>query len=456
MTKVMLVYPYFRPKTDRSIFRFPPLGLGYIASYLRQYGISVGLTDCTFLSPKEALERVKNFTPDVIGIYSMFTMKRVALGMAKLLKDDCDMLVAGGPLPTLRPEDFSVDFDAVAIGEGEETMRELVCAVEECRSLLTVKGIVYKETKNGETKTVYTPPRKFIEDLDTLPFPARDLFDNQSYKDHYSKNFGYTTTSLMTSRGCPFICDFCSRAVFGNRIRIRSAANIADEMEAVKALGYERIWFADDCFTLEKNRLLQICDEITRRRIQMDWECLSRVDTISKETASKMRQAGCVRVFFGIESGNDSVLALMKKQITTQQAKKAVLTTECTGLQTGTFFIVGYPGETDETILDTLKFASSLPVDYLSFTLPYPIPGTHLYDRVKANIEAEDWDKQRHRGLTEHKLLFRSSFSEGKLKFAILKGSTQFHLRKRLGTRGYRLIGGSFEYITDYIFRHLH
>jgi len=451
LTTVTLVYPYFRPKHDNSIFRFPPLGLGYIVSYLKQHNISADLVDCTFLSHKEALEQVKNSKPNIIGIYSMFSMKHPALQMAKLLKNHCEMLVAGGPLPTLCPENFLDDFDVVAVGEGEETMLELVHAVENHRSLSTVKGIAHK--KDNSKKVVYTPPRKLIEDLDSLPFPAREFFDNKSYKSHYQQKFGYTTTSLITSRGCPFNCDFCSRAVFGNRFRTRSAANIADEMENVQKLGYDRIWFADDCFTLNPKRLLHICDEIFGRRLKIDWECLSRVDTIDRETAFKMKQAACVRVFFGIESGNDAVLALMKKQATAQQARKAVFTAKSAGLEAGAFFIVGYPGETDKTVLDTLKFASSLPLDYLSFTLPYPIPGTLLYDKVKGSLEFDDWNEPKHRSLIEHRLLYRSAFSEAKLKFAILKGSAQFKLRKILGRGGYRLLGEPFEWLTDCVFR---
>lgn len=454
MTRVTLVYPYFRPQRDKSIFRFPPLGLGYIASYLRQNDISTSLIDCTFLSQQQALERVRNSNPEIVGIYSMFSMKHPAMLMAKLLRNNCEMLVAGGPLPTIRPENFLEDFDVVAVGEGEQTMVELVRAFENRQSLSTVNGIVYKkQNKNVDPEVVSTRSREFIEDLDRLPFPARDLFDNQSYKNHYFTKFGYTTTSLITSRGCPFQCDFCSRAVFGNGVRTRSAANVVDEMENVRALGYDRVWFADDCFTLNRKRLLSICDEIIRRGLRMDWECLSRVDTIDMETASKMNQAGCIRVFFGIESGNDAILALMKKKATADEARKAVLTTKSAGIQVGAFFIVGYPSETDKTVLDTLRFVSSLPLDYLSFTMPYPIPGTPLYDRVKDNIEFDDWNEPRHRTLTEHKLIYRSNFSETKLKLAILKGSAQFRLRKILGKRGYAFFGAPFERLTDYVFR---
>ncbi len=449
MTTVTLVYPYFQPFNDKSIFRFQPLGLGYIAAYLKQNNISVDLVDCTFLSQQEALEKARRSDPKIIGIYSMFSMKNKTMQIAKLLKENCDLLVAGGPLPTLNPEDFLQDFDIVVIGEGEETTLELVREVEKDADLSSVRGIAYKE----KNKMKLTPPRELIQNLDSIPFPARELFDNQTYKDHFLRKFGYTITSLITSRGCPFNCDFCSQPIFGNQFRTRSAANIVDEIETVHALGYERIWFADDCFTLSRKRLIDICNEIIKRRIKIDWECLSRVDTVDGEITEKMKQAGCVRVFFGIESGNDSILALMNKQVTTKQAKEAVHVTKQSGIQVGAFFILGYPGETDETVLDTVRFSSSLPLDYLSFTFPYPISGTRLYERMKDKMIVDNWEEPKHLRLTEHKLLYRSSFSEAKLTFAMLKATVQFRLKRYLGTRIYNLIVLPFERLTDFAFK---
>jgi anaerobic magnesium-protoporphyrin IX monomethyl ester cyclase len=452
MTNVVLLYPYLQPSLERSIFRFPPLGLGYLAAYLREHGISVDLIDCTFLSREEALEKVRRSNPRIIGIYSMFSMKGKAIEFADLLRRDCDLLVAGGPLPTLNPQVFLQHFDTVVIGEGERTMYEIVRATEGDADLSGVKGIAFK---NGN-ETTFTPGRELIRDLDIIPFPSRELFDNQSYKNYYSRRYGYSVTSMITSRGCPFKCDFCSRPVFGDQVRTRSAENIVDEMETVLTLGYDRIWFTDDCFTLNRRRIFGICNEIIQRGIKIDWECLSRVDTINREALRRMRQAGCKRVFFGIESGNDSVLALMKKRATVKEAREAVQMGKTAGLEVGAFFIVGYPGETDKTILDTVRFASQLPLDYLSFTLPYPIPGTPLYERIKDKIILTDWDDRGHLRIVDHRLLYRSVFSERKLKFAIIKGTLQFKLRKHLGNHGYRFIGKPFERLTDFLFKLLH
>jgi anaerobic magnesium-protoporphyrin IX monomethyl ester cyclase len=451
LVKVTLVYPYFQPRRDDSIFRFPPLGLGYVAAALKRQGVEVKLVDCTFLTKQQALEKVERSKPQIIGIYSMFSMKKTSLEFARLLRGKCELLIAGGPLPTLDPTDYLEIFDVVAIGEGEETMLELAFRVEKGLPISAVKGIACKDDRSVK----FTPQRGFVEDLDALAFPARELFDNQAYKRHYQKRFNYTTTPLISSRGCPFSCDFCSRPVFGTSFRSRSPGNIVDEIEEIAGLGYDRAWFADDCFTLNAGHLKRVCDLLVRRRVDIGWECLSRVDTLNVDVAKSMKRAGCVRVFFGIESGNDGVLEIMNKQITTAQARKAVYAAKEARLQVGAFFIVGYPGENDRTVLDTVRFASGLPLDYLSFTLPYPIPGTALYERVKDNgsVVVNDWEEPKNWALIRHKLLYGSSFSERKLKFAIGKAQLQFRGRRFLGNGAYNFVVGPFEGVTDAAFK---
>ena len=441
MVKVTLVYPYFQPRKDNSIFRFPPLGLGYIAAALQNRGVGVELVDCTFLTMQEALEKVTRSNPQIIGIYSMFSMKKTSMEMARQLKGNCKLLIAGGPLPTLDPADFLEVFDVAAVGEGEETMVEFSECVEKGSPVSAVKGIAYKD--NGAVK--FTGPRGFVENLDALAFPARELFDNQAYKRHYKKRFGYSTTPLLSSRGCPFSCDFCSRPVFGTTFRTRSPGNIVDEVEQIAGLGYDRVWFADDCFTLNREHLARVCDLLVQRRVEVGWECLSRVDTLNVDVAEDMKRAGCVRVFFGIESGNDGVLSLMNKQTTTAQARKAVCAAKEAGLQVGAFFIVGYPGESDKTVLDTVRFASALPLDYLSFTLPYPIPGTPLYERVKDNggVVVDDWEEPKNWGLIRHKLLYGSSFSERK-QVCDWEGAVAVSQQTVLGQRCLRCRWGAF------------
>jgi len=454
VTKVTLVYPYFHPANDNSIFRFPPLGLGYIAAILKKHGVEVSLIDCTFMDQKEALQKIVRSESTIVGIYSMFSLRKTSLEIAKRLRNHCELLVVGGPLPTLDPLDFLADFDVAVVGEGEQTMLELVDATEQGKDLSRVNGIAYK--KGGEVKI--TPQREFIKNLDALPFPARVIFENEDYKHYYQKRLGYTTTSMITSRGCPFSCDFCSRPIFGNDYRTRSPENIVDEVESIASMGYDRVWFSDDCFTFNRQHLIKTCVTLHKKGVRIGWECLSRVDTMDQTVAQKMKEAGCLRVFFGIESGNNNVLRIMKKNITTRQATNAVRNAKKVGLQVGAFFIVGYPGETDQTVLDTVNYAGSLNLDYLSFTLPYPIPGTPLHERVKNNggIHIDDWEEPKNYSLIRHKLLYGSKFSETKLKFAIGKGQLQHYTKKYLGERGYTLMGKPIERLSDAAFQLIH
>jgi anaerobic magnesium-protoporphyrin IX monomethyl ester cyclase len=216
------------------------------------------------------------------------------------------------------------------------------------------------------------------------------------------------------------------------------------------ALGYDRISFADDVFTMKKDRVVRVCREIRRRGLHFNWECLGRVDALDYPTAMEMKEAGCARIFFGIESGNDSILELMNKKATTEAARRAVNVAHQAGLQVGAFFILCYPGDTDDTVLETLHFATSLPLDYLGLSMPYPLPGTDLYKRTKDWI-TRDWHPD-DSPLGDHVLIFNADFSEAKMWFAILKGHAQFKIKKRMGKLA-PLFLNPFEKFTDAVFR---
>lgn len=450
---VVLVYPYFNPPKKKSDFRFPPLGLGYIASYLRNNGIDVELVDCTFLSGEdEAIQLIIECKPTIIGFYSMFTLKEIALRLGEKLHEECDLLVVGGPMPSADADAFLEVFDIVVMGEGEETMLELTQRKKELRS---IDGIVFKEREgflhrgsDNEFQLIRTKPRAYIHDLDSLPLPARDLYDNKRYIEYYRDRKIHPTTSIMSSRGCHFNCDFCSRPVFGNVFRERSPFNILEEVIQILSLGYKRIFFQDDCFTLTKKRVIDFCNHVKSRGIDFEWECLSRVDSLDRETATLMREAGCRRIFFGLESGSDVILEIMNKDANKEQAKRAVGYAKEAKIKVGAFFIIGYPGETNETMLQTVNFASSLPLDYLSFSFPYPIPGTGLYEKVRDDLIQNDYSSNR------QKLVYRGDFSERKLRFAQFKGLSQFYIRKLLGPVSPVLLE-PYRFLTDLVINNM-
>ena len=448
MTSVLLIYPFFKPRRDRSVFRFPPLGVSYIAASLQKAGHTVHLIDCTFLDKKEALKRALEIKVDVVGIYGMVSMLDECVWFARQLRSRCRLLVAGGPLPTCDPELFLKDFDVVVQGEGEQTMLELLHAFEDGSDLASIPGIAYRS--EHQSKVINSPERAFNRDLDSIPFPARSLLPNESYIHYGKKKYGSSITTVMSTRGCPYRCEFCSNVVFGGSYRERSAQNVVDEIEEALALGYERISFADDVFTMKKERVMKVCREIRRRDLDFAWECLGRVDALDYATALEMKAAGCTRIFFGIESGSEEILRLMNKKITTDEARQAVLAAHQAGLQVGAFFILCYPGDTDDTVLTTLRFASSLPLDYIGLSMPYPLPGTELYKRTKERI-SRDWHPD-DSPFGSHVLIFDADFSAVKMWFGIFKGHAQFEIKKRLGSLSPALLP-LFEKITDAVFR---
>jgi anaerobic magnesium-protoporphyrin IX monomethyl ester cyclase len=442
-TDVVLVYPYFNEERDKSIFRYPPLGIGYIAAVLQQEGIKVRVLDCTFSTPDRALSVIRTFRPKILGIYSMVTMNHHARWLAQQLRNDVELLVAGGPLPTLVPDTFMDLFDVVVLGEGEYTFLELVQAHLDSRPWDKIPGIAYAP----HAKHIQLNDRRELEpDLNKLPLPAREMFPNQGYKKYWKRYHGYTATNLISSRGCPYNCDFCSSPIFGRSYRERSADSVCAEMVEIESLGYERAFFSDDCFTLNPKRVRQVCESLIKENLDLKWMCLSRVDTLSRDMAAIMAKAGCAQVFFGIESGSPRVLQIMNKRINLDSVRHAIAASHNAGIKTGGFFILGYPGETNESLLETLRFSSRLSLDYLSYSFPYPIIGTGLYEKVAHVINQPEWRKQKGHA-SRHQLLFEGGFSEGKLHFASAKGLIEHLLRKK------GLIGEStadvFERITD-------
>jgi len=452
MTSVLLIYPFFKPRRDRSVFRFPPLGISYIAATLQRAGHAVTLLDCTFLEREDALTKAMTVRAEVVGLYCMVTMLEDSLWFARHLRGQTRLLIAGGPLPTCDPLAFLEQFDVVVRGEAEQTVIDLLEAFQQGADLDTVAGLAYRHRSGNseETTVAHTKDRPLVKDLDHIPFPARQLLPNAQYIQFTKKKYGYSITTVMSTRGCPFRCEFCSNVVFGGSYRERSPANVVDEIEEALSLGYDRISFADDVFTMKKERVVSVCEEILRRGLRFKWECLGRVDSLDAPTARKMKQAGCTRIYFGIESADENILQLMNKQITIEEAQEAVGIARHAGLEVGAFFILFYPGDTGDSVLRTLRFSTSLPLDYLGLSMPYPLPGTRLFERVKDRVN-RDW-RPDESPFGSHVLIFDSDFSEAKMWFGIFKGQVQFRVRKNLGALA-PIILLPFEALTDMLFK---
>ena len=438
-TDVVLVYPQRAPVHGRH-WIMPSLGLMYLSASLRQAGYTVRHIDHTFLERSDVLEQIDMLKPSVIGIYCMITMQDEALSLAAQVRDKA-LTVVGGPYPSGEPESFVDDFDLVAVGEGEETIVQIMRHLDD-RAFDDIPGLVFKR----DGYVVKTEGLHRSKDMSHLPLPYRGDIPNHEYIAYWRKHWKDATTPLMSTRGCPFRCDFCHKSVFGDLFSARPVESVVAEMREIAELGYDHVWMSDDLFTLNYRRTFELAQAIEEAHLPLTWECLSRVTHVDKPLFDQMRRAGCKRIFFGIESGDEAVLKEMKKGITPDQARAAVEACVAAGIKAAGFFMVGYLGETTDSLIRSINFSSSLPLDYVSYTIAYPLPGTGFYERVRERRQLGEWHKVRH-----NRLLFNTDFSEHKLRAAILKGAIQHRLNKLHMKPAAR----AFELATDPVLRAL-
>lgn len=432
---VALVYPYFRGR-DPVEKLFPPLGIACLASQLAERGVPVRIVDCTFETFDSAVDAVAGAQPAVVGISVMVTMSRNAFELLAALRERLPdtLFVAGGPLPTVQPGMFARRFDLVFRGEGDVAFPDF------CRDHLRAGGgPAFLSARGGDYPGLYaeiggrvlaTPPvHRSAETLARLPLPDRSWFDHRRYSEAMERISGLRQTSIMITRGCPFSCDFCSKPVWGTRFRKPPLERVYREIDDIRALGYTALWIADDCFTLDTDFLEAFCRGMIRRGTPVNWTCLSRVERLTPELVDLMKRAGCRRVYLGLESGSDATLRLMNKRTTVAQGVRAVELFAAGGVGTAGFFMVGYPGETVEDVEATFALALSLPLDEISFTVPLPLPGTPLFDRVGDPAEWEDWEVA-----NQVKFVFSSAFDAAWLEGRI--SGTMAAFREKTGGGG--------------------
>jgi radical SAM superfamily enzyme YgiQ (UPF0313 family) len=333
-------------------------------------------------------------------------------------------------LPTLYPERFSDDFDIVFRGEADlsfprfchdyfnltvprQRLREL--------NLENYEGLFIQQNDFR----IENPPIHYREkELESFPLPDRSNFDHAAYQKVWSEQDGSKTTSIITTLGCPFSCDFCSRAIFGSLFRRRNLDSVFEEIEQIRHLGYDSLWIADDNFTMDLNFFKEFCQRIAVRKI--GWSCLSRVTGIDREITCLMKESGCKRVYLGLETGNQGTLQLMNKQATVDEGKRAVHLFHKAGIEVAAFFIVGYPGETVGSIEDTFNLALNLPLDYISFNVPFPLPGSKLFERVSKVNEHMDWNEE-----NEITFVYESEFDARWLRRSIRQTMETFENKKK-------------------------
>ncbi len=372
------------PKWNALVNSYPSLGLGYIAAVAEQEGHEVAIFDFG-LRPNRPLEdEVKDvcaFGPDLVAFTSMTTSYHSVEISAEMLKECLGVpIVIGGPHATTLPEQTleNPNMDYLVYGEGEETWRELLQALSSGDDRFErIPGLWFKQ--NG--KIVTNPARKLIKDLDALPFPARHLFEIEKYP-LYAPT-GDRMITLLSSRGCPYNCSFCFKGIVGRTYRQRSPENIIAEIRKVMDDYHVRdFYFIDDLFTINVKRLGVMMDRFIESGLGIRFRCLARVDRVTPELLVKMRKAGCRQIHYGIESGNPEVLKRTAKHITLEQVRQAVQWTVDAGIATKGYFILGLPGDNEETVQETIEFAASLPLDEAMFSIATPFPGTRLWDEL--------------------------------------------------------------------------
>jgi radical SAM superfamily enzyme YgiQ (UPF0313 family) len=411
--KVLLVNPPFY-RLMSSHFNGLLLGLSYIASVLSKNGYEVKIYNTDYKSSEnyanqrelfegyneykkilfnlnhplwlEVKENIERYSPDIIGITMLTGTYKSAENIGRIAKELNEevVVVVGGTHPTVLPEETIKNeyFDYVVRGEGEYSFLDLVNGVR----IEDIKGLTFIN-KRGEI--VNNPDRNFVEDLDSLPFPSRDIYLNDTrYMD-----YGY----IMTGRCCPFECTFCaSKKVWKGHVRFQSPENVVEEVKHVhNNYGTKFFYFVDDTFTLNKKRAKKICELLVASDLDISWICDTRVDTIDEELLRLMKESGCVRVKIGVESGSERILKMVKKKITKKQVRDCVSLIKKVEIDLTIYLMIGFPTETKEEMQETLDFARELDPTYYSLSILVPYPGTEIYDdviRSGVKLPKEHWE----------------------------------------------------------------
>lgn len=365
---------------DKGMTAHPHIGIAYLSAFLKQNNVKVSVFD-EGLSPdlNELYNHIDEFKPALIGITIFSYSYGFAYNLIKKIKEETDVaIVVGGPHVSAIKKNILVDtgIDFAVKQEGEFTLLELIKELNRKNPDFSfIKGLIWRK---DEANIVENPDRDLIADLDSLPFPDYDSFGIERYV-----CFRQKLLPIITSRGCPFGCNYCSvRLSMGQRFRSRSAGNVFSEIKYFYTRGYRNFDINDDCFTLDKQRAENICDLIMDNKLNIRFQLYNgiRADTVNPRLLKKMKRAGCYFISYGCEAGNNKVLKAIKKGITLEQVREAVNWTNEAGIKNAVNFIIGHKEETYRDALDTLNFAKSLPTNFVNFYNLLPYPGTESFE----------------------------------------------------------------------------
>jgi radical SAM superfamily enzyme YgiQ (UPF0313 family) len=430
----------------------PPLGLAYLASVLRKASHEVMLIDANALriGPDEIIRKIRAFAPDVVGVTCVTPLFPMAVHISRQVKrlDPAPVIVVGGPQVTIMPE-LTIEntaFDYAVEGEAEIAFPALLDAISGGGDPRSIKGALYLDGGRVIRSGMAEPMA-----INDTPFPARDLLPNDLYFDMTTES--RRASSIMTARGCPFRCSFCERYIRGGHYRPRSPDSVVSELEElVKTYGCNEVVIYDDTFTASKKRAADICQKILESDLKFHWDCRTRVDCVDAELLKLMKRAGCSRISFGVESAGAAVLDQFRKNITIEQVEQAFRWAREAGVKILAYFMLGAPGESRESIENTVKLSLRLAPDFAYYSIVVPYPGTDMYDRALSDglIPFDYW---REFVRTEGKLaepvpMFEHDDVTREYLLATLKSAYQkFYLRPGFILR--RL--GSIRSVSDFI-----
>ena len=409
--RVLLVDPYVAredPMERKFVELYPSLGLLTLAAYLRDHGVDVEMVDLTFArDARPVTTHLRKFRPDVVGVHTKTLTHARALDIAARARAEGVFALAGGPDSASRPREYlDAGFDAVVPGEGEEALVELARRVRDGETTAGVPGVTV--VRGG--RLVRGPSRPFLRDLDALPLPAWDLVDMDGYLDRWREATGERRAAVLTSRGCPFDCSWCSKPTFGRTYRQQSPERVVAELRALKeryAVDYVR--FCDDVFGVSRAWLDRLLGLLESEHLDLQWECLARVDLLKPDLLRRMRAAGLARVYVGVESGSQKMLDLMNRGTRLSQVERTAEALRQEGIRQFWFLMLGYPGETLEDIEATLQLFRRFSPEEYSVSIAVPVPGTRFYESVKNRLSGK---ARATKGAGGSTLLFEAAYPE--------------------------------------------
>ena len=386
--KLLLTHAYFlyEDAKELQIMRpYAPLGILYLSSHLRAKGFEVEIYDSTFGSRDELSRILHNDAPAILGIYANLMTRGRAVEIIGEAKAAGWRVIVGGPEPSnYAGEYLRAGADVVVRGEGEIAVEALMASGFDRSAWPGIEGIVYLE-ESGET--VRTGPARHIANLDAQPWPDRQRIDIPRYMQTWRDYHGRSSISLITARGCPYRCNWCSHSVYGHTHRRRSASAAAAEVEWLRdRYNPDMLWIADDVFTIHHGWLFEYAAELKQRGIRIPFECITRADRMNERVAATLAELGCMRVWIGSESGSQRILDAMQRGVTIEQVQLAVELSKANGIETGMFLMWGYDGEEIADIEATVEHVRSCRPDKFLTTVSYPIKGTPYFEKLAGRL----------------------------------------------------------------------